>query len=387
MEPRRRAASRGRRARRVGARRSGRLAERRRRRVRPAVRAAERPPLAAAERARRGRERRRRAHAHGGAAARSRRRPDARRALALGARADGGAVMRPVLNLERSIAVVRLIAVPFAIFQVAATTGVPQGWQAAGWIITAALGIGAFAFGLVVRHPLSDRGAFAVSVSGQVFDTAVVSAFVIAYSFERGTLVPETLFFPLIAGCVRFALVGGLITAAASAPVMVVFEKLHSDHFNQDFRWDYVTLHVGLEALIALIVGRLVLRLAEESRDASSRAEEAVKLRDELARRADVLDAANRCARALSSSLDLDEAFGAFIRELRGLVPFDRVAIVLAEDGSARIIAAAGEQADGAMAPGAEFSPENSLIADIVAHGQTVYRRDMSQPAYIEERR
>src|SRR5262249_3832793 len=185
----------------------------------------------------------------------------------------GREVVKPVLNVERSIAVVRLLAIPFAILQVAATTGVPQGWQTAGWAITAVLAVGAFAFGLIVRRPLSDRGAFAVSASAQVFDTAIVSAYVIAYSFERGTLVPEILFFPLIAGCVRFALVGGLLTAAASARVMVVFEKLHSDHFDQRFRWDYVTLHVGLELLIALIVGRLVLRLAHESSDARARAE------------------------------------------------------------------------------------------------------------------
>ena len=60
-------------------------------------------------------------------------------------------------------------------------------------------------------------------------------------------------------------------------------------------------------------------------------AAEAERLRDELGHRVDVLEAANRCARALGSSLELDEAFGAFIRELRGLVPFDRTAIVLVE--------------------------------------------------------
>ena len=49
-----------------------------------------------------------------------------------------------------------------------------------------------------------------------------------------------------------------------------------------------------------------------------------------------MLEAANRCARALGSSLELDEAFGAFIRELRGLVPFDRIAIVLRENGTRR---------------------------------------------------
>jgi signal transduction histidine kinase len=294
--------------------------------------------------------------------------------------------VRPTLNLERSIAVVRLFAVPFAILQVAATTGVPQGWQMTGWIITAVLAVGAFAFALVVRRPLSDRAAFAVSLSGQVFDTAVVSAYVIAYSFERGTLVPEVLFFPLIAGCVRFALIGGLITAAASAPVMVAFEKLHSEHFNQDFRWDYVTLHVGLEVLIALIVGWLVRRLADESSDARTRAEEAVALRDELARRADVLDAANRCARALSSSLELREAFGAFIRELRGLVPFDRVAIVLAGDGFAQVMATAGVGSDVVFPTGSRAPLAGTLLEDVLVASAPVYRPRMEADRYVEER-
>jgi signal transduction histidine kinase len=294
--------------------------------------------------------------------------------------------MRPHLIIERSIAVVRLIAVPLAILQVAATTGVPYGWQQAGWITTAVLGVGAFTFAFIVRRPLSDRTAFSVSVAGQVFDTAVVSAYVIVYSLERGTLVPEMLFFPLIAGCVRFALIGGLLTAAASAPVMVAFEKLHSDHFNQDFRWEFVALHVGLEVLIALIVGRLVLRLADESSDARARAEEAVQLRDELARRADVLDAANRCARALSSSLELREAFGSFIRELRGLIPFDRVAIILAEDGLAQVMATAGAGSDVVFPTGSRAPLAGTLLEDVLAATGPVYRPRMQAGRYTEER-
>jgi signal transduction histidine kinase len=39
------------------------------------------------------------------------------------------------------------------------------------------------------------------------------------------------------------------------------------------------------------------------------------------------------------------------------------------------------------MSAGAEFNPENSLIADVVARGQTIYRRDMSEPLYVEEDR
>jgi K+-sensing histidine kinase KdpD len=39
------------------------------------------------------------------------------------------------------------------------------------------------------------------------------------------------------------------------------------------------------------------------------------------------------------------------------------------------------------MSAGAEFSPENSLISDVIARGQTIYRRDMSHPLYVEEDR
>jgi signal transduction histidine kinase len=293
--------------------------------------------------------------------------------------------MRPLQSVERSIAAVRLLAVPFAIFQVAVTVGVPHGWQTAGWITTAVLAAGAVAFGLVVRRELSDRAAFAVSLTAQLFDTAIVSSYVIAYSLERGTLTPETLFFPLIAACVRFATVGGMLVAAASAPVMLVFEHIHARHFDQGFRWDFVTLHVGLEVLIALIIGRLVGRIGIERRDAGARAEEAVSLRDELARRVDLLDAANRCARALSSSLELHEAFGAFIRELRGLVPFDRVAIVLAEDGLAQVMATAGIGSETSFPTGSREPLEGTILEQVLAANAPIYRPRLEAERFPEE--
>lgn len=43
-----------------------------------------------------------------------------------------------------------------------------------------------------------------------------------------------------------------------------------------------------------------------------------------------------RLARALASSLELDQAFGAFSRELRGLLSFARVALVLVEAAALR---------------------------------------------------
>jgi len=272
--------------------------------------------------------------------------------------------MMSLRRVERWIAIVRLIAVPFAIFQVAVSSGIPHGYQTAGWVTTIVLGAGAALLAFLVRREWTDRAIFALSVSAQAFDTAVVSAYVIAYSVEQGTFVPETLFLPLIAACVRFATVGGLVVALASAPVMLAFERLHTHHFKETFRWDFVSLHVGLEVLTGLIVGRLVA---------------------ELARRVDVLDAANRCARALGSSLELHEAFGSFIDELARLVPFDRVAIVLAEDGLAQVMAAAGVGSDATFPAGSHAPLAGTILEDVLAASEPVYRPRLDPGRFPEE--
>jgi len=134
----------------------------------------------------------------------------------------------------------------------------------------------------------------------------------------------------------------------------------------------------------ALTVAWLVQRLRAEARLAHDRAEESEHLRDELDRRSHMLDRANRCAQALGSSLELEEAFGSFIRELDGLVPFDRVAIMLLEEGRVRVMATAGLKHDEVLRPG-EALPAGALVDQVVHEGETVYRRDMSDHRYPEE--
>jgi signal transduction histidine kinase len=283
--------------------------------------------------------------------------------------------------IEWWISVVRLLAVPFAVLQVSLTEDYPSRYMLIAWLLTAALAVGAVALFATVRDTRTYR------LIAMVFDFSIVAGFTVLYGFELGTPTRQLLFLAIVVGAIRFGMRGGIVTALAAVPVAALFEQQRAHWFHVHYRVEYVTFQAGAGLLMALLVGWVVARLDEQRATAEQRAEEAEALRDELGRRADLLDAANRCARALSSSLDLDEAFGAFIRELRGLLPFDRVAIVLAEDGIGRIIATAGAQADGVMATGAEFSTEKSLISDVVARGQTVYRRDMSQPEYTEETR
>src|SRR5256714_4672679 len=285
--------------------------------------------------------------------------------------------------LEWWISVVRLLAVPFAVLQVALTAGYPAGYEQVAWVLVGVLALGAVALYIQVRRGISS----ALVAAAMAFDFAIISAFVVLYAFEFGTPTRQILFFAVVLGAARYGLPGGVAVSVAAIPVAAWFEERRSHFFHTGYRIDFVTFQAGAGFLMALLVGWLVARLDEQRATAELRAEEAEALRDELGRRADLLDAANRCARALSSSLDLDEAFGAFIRELRGLVPFERMAIVLAEEGAARVIATAGAGASEVMPPGTVLTLERNLLADVMSRGQTVVRPNFDDAAYAEEPR
>jgi len=209
---------------------------------------------------------------------------------------------------------------------------------------------------------------------------------VFLFSFEADSPVRQVMFVPLIEAAVRYGIPGAIGLTVASAPVIAVFERLRERRpAGGGYHVDYVTLQVGLELVMGLIVGWLLLGLRAQTDVAESRAREAERLRDQLGRRADALEAANRCARALSSSLDLEQAFDAFIREIRGLVPFDRIAIVLSAEGTAQVMAVAGAGADDVLPPGSAMPIQGTLLEELLRTNRAVYRQDMSSAVYPEE--
>ena len=289
-------------------------------------------------------------------------------------------------ELERWIAWIRGVAVVLAVAQVAFSADYPSGYEAWAWITTGVFAVGALVLYLLSHRGWSSRGQLWLGLGATAFDFGVVSAYVLIYSFERSGPIRQLLFLPLIEAAVRYGIPGALVLTAASAPVLAVYERLRERHFSiSGYRLDYVTLQLGIELLMGLIVGWLVLRLERQSKVAESRAAEAERLRDQLGRRADVLEAANRCARALSSSLELDQAFEAFIREVRGLMPFDRIAIVLSEGGIAQVMAVAGAGSAEVLPAGSGQPVRGSLLEEVLRTNQTVYRRDMRGADYPEE--
>jgi signal transduction histidine kinase len=285
---------------------------------------------------------------------------------------------------ERWLAWVRVGAVPFAIFQSAVGGPYPAGHEAWSWITTAVLAVGAVAFVTLTGRKLTAKRLARVGFAALAFDFAVVSSFVLDLSFQRGTPVRQTMIIVLIEAGFRYGIPGALGVVAAGAPVVTMFEWMRHNTFDDRFRFENVTLQLGIEVLIALLVGWLVHLLRSEARTAAAQAREAEHFRDELGRRADLLEAANRCARALGSSLEVDQAFGAFIRELQGLIPFDRTAIVLADEGHMHVMATAGIGHDQVLNPGTTM-PRGALIEEIMRTAETVYRRDLSDHLYPEE--
>jgi signal transduction histidine kinase len=289
------------------------------------------------------------------------------------------------LNAERWLAWVRLGAVPFAVLEAIVAAPYPPGRAAWLWTTTVVFAAGAVVFLVLVRREPSPAALERLGLAALVFDFAVISSFILAVYYEPATQIRQVMILVLVEAAFRYGIRGGLILAALSIPVLGGFQWLRDDRLDRSFRWDNVAVQVGIEVMIVLIVGWLVERLRAEASLARDRVHEAEHLQDELDRRGHALDAANRCARALGSSLELDEAFGAFIEELEGVVPFDRTAIILSDEGQVRVMATAGLKHDEVLQPG-ESLPAGALVEEVLRTGKTVYRHDMRDHVYAEEK-
>ncbi|HEY7694164.1 MAG TPA: ATP-binding protein [Gaiellaceae bacterium] len=287
-------------------------------------------------------------------------------------------------HAERWLAWVRLLAVPFVVFQALVAGPYTTGEGVWLWAATVVFAVGAVVILVLAHRALDERSLRRLGLAALLFDFVVISAFILALHYQPTTPIRQVMILVLVEAAFRYGIPGGLLLAAASVPVLLGFEWLRDRHFHEGVRWENVAVQVCIEVMIALVVGWLVQRLRAEATVANDRVKEAEGLRDELDRRTHVLDAANRCARALGSSLELDEAFGAFIGELSSLVPFDRTAIMLLEEGHVRVMATAGLRHDEVLRPG-ESLPAGALVEHVLRTGETVYRRDMRDQLYPEE--
>jgi signal transduction histidine kinase len=290
--------------------------------------------------------------------------------------------------VERWVAWVRVFAVPFAVIEVGiVSTSYPSGYELRAWLITAAFGVGAIALWFLARREFGPAGQKALGLAALGVDAAVVVGYVVLYySYEPNTPVRQILFLPVAEAAVRYGILGGVLMPVAFAPFLAWSETLRADRYGRGFSADAVTLPIGIEILMGLIVGWLALRLGRETAHAETRAAEAEELRDRLGRRADQLEAVNRVARALGSSLEQEEAFDRFLGEVRSVFEFERLAIVLVEGDQAVVMANSGRGEAQFFPRGTSRPVAGSIVERVVASAQTIVRPNMgANPLYPEE--
>jgi signal transduction histidine kinase len=289
---------------------------------------------------------------------------------------------------ERWIAWVRLLALGWAVAEVAYVAhDYPPGHRNAAWLATAALAAGALLFLALAHREWGDRGRGLLGSAALAFDVVLVYAFVFAYAFEVGSPSSRLVVLVVIEAAVRYGVAGGVGLTLLNAPLLLAAEYWRSQSFSpESFQLRNVTLALGIQLVAGLIVGGLVRQLREEAHEAEERAAEAEGLRDEIGRHVDQLELVNRAARALSSSLDLNESWERFVREVRAGLLFDRLALVLAEGPKAIVIADAGLGEVGAGGSDWSRPLDETVLADLLRDGTTIVTPDIGEsPRYPEE--
>lgn len=259
--------------------------------------------------------------------------------------------------------------------------GYPGNYEAYASATTGVFAVGAMALWQLTRRAYRP----VVGLVALVFDLCVIAAYSTVYPYEYGAPTRWALILVVIEGALRYGLRGGVSLSVVLLPFLVFLEWWRAHEFGgPHFITDRVTFPFGIFVLSGIIVGWLARRPGGEAELADARAPRGRELRDQLGRRVDVLEAANRCARALGSSLEVDRAFSAFIRELGGLISFDRVTIVLVDGDRAEVMATAGRGADSVFPPRSTRPFAGSALEEVLA-GRVVYRESMRPPAYPEE--
>jgi signal transduction histidine kinase len=256
----------------------------------------------------------------------------------------------------------------------------------AAWTVTILFAAGAAILAVLARRRWSMRGHHVLGLTALAFDTAVVWGFVFSHAFSTGTQATRLVILLVVEGAVRYGITGGLALVVVNVPPMIVAEAERASTAGQPFAGRNVALALIVQLLVALVVGAVVRQLRHETRRAEERAAEAEQLRDEIGRHADQLEVVNRAARALSSSLELEEAFRQFVREVRPALPFDRLALILPDGSAARVIADAGLGAERTQTAGWTRPLEETVLGTVLREGQTIVRDDLAEfPRYPEE--
>ena len=290
------------------------------------------------------------------------------------------------MKLIRTLSVVRAAIVPLTFALLLLDRGdFPPGYETAAWWLLVVQALVALAL-LALAWSWQGRRR-RLAVLNVAADFALVGALLLTYAWDPGQPLRTLPYLVVIEAALFFRLLGGVVAAALTLPLIIMVESFRESEFGIPAEVDSMVLRWLIALALGVVVGRLVEMERGQARAARERAIEAERLRDELGRRIDMQEATSRAARALGSSLDLDVAFAAFVQELRGLLPFDRAAILLLEGSRAVVMATAGIDEEEFLGPGTSVAIDDSILGQVIETYRTVYREDISDGRYPEEAR
>jgi signal transduction histidine kinase len=284
--------------------------------------------------------------------------------------------------LLRTLAWVRVGLIPLALLQLLTELGdFPGRYETAAWL---ALAWHMLAAGVLLALTLRWRGRprhLAMLTLG--VDMVIAETLLLVYSWQGGQPLRALQYLIVLEGALLFRLRGGLLVAALIFPMLALGEWLRVEEFGADWQVGSLVVRTGIGGVLGGVVGRLVELERRQARRARERAAEAERLRDELGRRVDLLESANLCARALGSSLRLEEAFAAFVEELQRDLRFDRMMVLRVEEGATQVVATAGLGAD--EFPTGQSADELGAAVKSVMDGRTLVRADLQEDTRKEE--
>ena len=259
------------------------------------------------------------------------------------------------MKLIRTLSYIRLALVPLALAKVVLDRDdfPTSRYEAAAWLLVGAQALVAIIL-LVLASRWHGRHRY-LAVLNLVADAALVTGLMFVFAWEPGQPLRSLAFLVVLEAALFFGLVGGVVAGVLTLPVLTGLDLWREAQFDTPVRYDALVLRGVVAIALGGVVGRLVEMERSQSRAAEERAAEAERLRD------------------------------AFVQELRGLLPFDRAAILLVEPTGARIMATAGVGADDILAPGSSIGVPESLLEKVIGEGRTIYREDIAEDRHPEE--
>ena len=161
-------------------------------------------------------------------------------------------------DVDKSIAWIRLLAMPFILVE-AATEDYPPGDERWAWAIGATFTAGAVALFLADRRTQGGARPPLVGTTALVFDTAALSAWAVLYAPEPGTPARELLVLAVAEAALRYGRRGAL-WSLATVPALALFELRLSRTLDLPYDPGHAVFPAGLYLLVGLIVGALAER-------------------------------------------------------------------------------------------------------------------------------